>query len=243
MTSFHGSDGARRPRESDGARLGRGDDDARLGQGHLDPERLTDEAIHGLARRFPALSAQTVVTRGQVAGLALAAAGFAAASCLWPRATMSAFADAMSTVFLASVLFRAFLAWFGVRPRVAETIAPASLTQGDDLPDYTVLVPLYREAAVVPGLVAALAALDYPKERLQVLLVVEADDAETVAAAERHAAPPFEIVRVPPSFPRTKPNSCVALLSAFAPEALSLGFPGWTACPSGPFVPTATVGT
>lgn len=208
MTSFHGNDGARPPCADEHA-------------------RLTDDAVYGLARRFPELSAQTVVTRGQAAGLALAAMGFFAALFLRPRATMFLFAAAMSAVFLASVLFRAFLAWFGARPRVAETIA-----QGDDLPDYTILVPLYREAAVVPGLVKALAGLDYPRAHLQVLLVVEADDAETVAAAERHAAPPFEIVRVPPSLPRTKPNSCVAFFSAFA-KADCLDF--WLRAGPGPW--------
>jgi len=165
-------------------------------------DRLTDEAIYGLARRFPELSARTVVTRGQAVGFALAASVLIAALGLWPRLTAHIFVGAMSAVFFAGVLFRAFLAWFGARLRFQA--APA---QGCDLPLYTVLVPLYREAVVVPSLVAALAALDYPKERLQILLVVEADDEATVAVAERLAASPFEIVRVPPSFPRTKPKA------------------------------------
>ena len=38
----------------------------------------------------------------------------------------------------------------------------------DPLPIYTVLCPLRREAASVPGLVAALRNLDYPADRLDV---------------------------------------------------------------------------
>src|SRR6185312_754328 len=207
MTSFHGNGGARLRRDDEYARLRRDGDDARLRCDGDDArlrrdERLTDEAIFGLARRFPELSAQRVVTRGQPGGLTLAATLFAVFLCMYPRTVLFGFVSAMSAIFLAGVLFRAFLAWFGARPRIAE-----SPVQGDDLPHYTILVPLYREAAVVPGLVTALAALDYPRERLQILLVVEADDAETVASAERCAATPFEIVRVPPSFPRTKPKA------------------------------------
>ena len=50
-------------------------------------------------------------------------------------------------------------------------------------PIYTVLCPLYREANVVPDLVAAIDALDYPSHALDVKLLVEGDDADTLAAA------------------------------------------------------------
>ena len=53
-----------------------------------------------------------------------------------------------------------------------------------ELPVYTVLVPAYREPEVVSKLVAASsAALEYPADRLEVRLLLEADDAETIAAA------------------------------------------------------------
>ncbi len=50
------------------------------------------------------------------------------------------------------------------------------------LPLYTVLVPLFREAGVVPHLLGALARIDYPRDKLEVLLIVESIDAETQAA-------------------------------------------------------------
>jgi cellulose synthase/poly-beta-1,6-N-acetylglucosamine synthase-like glycosyltransferase len=72
-----------------------------------------------------------------------------------------------------------------------------------------VLVPLYREAQVIPGLVAALRALDYPSAKLDIKLIVEIDDRETRAAIERQNLPPtFEIVAVPSLGPRTKPKAC-----------------------------------
>lgn len=56
------------------------------------------------------------------------------------------------------------------------------------LPVYTVLVPLYDEANVVPQLICALDGLDYPRHLLDIQLLIEADDAPTQRAAERALA-------------------------------------------------------
>lgn len=78
----------------------------------------------------------------------------------------------------------------------------------DDLATYAILVPLYREAAVVPSLLAALAALEYPADKLEILLVVEVDDRETRAAiASCGVAANVRVVVVPEGEPRTKPKA------------------------------------
>ena len=65
--------------------------------------------------------------------------------------------------------------------------------------------------AVLPGLMRGLSALDYPHHLLDIKLVLEEDDRETVAAARalegRAGFAPFEIVEVPPGGPRTKPKA------------------------------------
>ena len=77
------------------------------------------------------------------------------------------------------------------------------------LPVYTVLVPLYREAAVVEHLVRSIAQLDYPPTKLDVKLLVEEDDAETLARLQELDLPPyFKLVVVPDSKPKTKPKAC-----------------------------------
>jgi len=79
----------------------------------------------------------------------------------------------------------------------------------ETLPPYTVLVPLYREDKVLPVLLARLSALDYPADRLQVLLLIEEDDQLTRAALARAELDMrFEAVLIPPSQPRTKPKAC-----------------------------------
>lgn len=78
-----------------------------------------------------------------------------------------------------------------------------------ELPSYTVMVPLYHEAAVVKSLLASLGQLDYPRQKLQILLLCEGDDDATLAAlSEANPGRPFEIVVVEPSHPRTKPKVC-----------------------------------
>ena len=77
-----------------------------------------------------------------------------------------------------------------------------------DLPIYTILVPLYRERRVLPKLVAALSRFDYPAAKLDVKILIEADDAETRDAIRHVQLPPFfEVVTVPHGAPRTKPRA------------------------------------
>jgi cellulose synthase/poly-beta-1,6-N-acetylglucosamine synthase-like glycosyltransferase len=78
-----------------------------------------------------------------------------------------------------------------------------------DWPRYTVLCPLYREAAVVPQFVQAMEALDYPIDKLQILFLIEDHDIETRDAIRTMNLPNhFKIVTVPPGEPRTKPRAC-----------------------------------
>ncbi|MEE2057132.1 glycosyltransferase [Rhodococcus artemisiae] len=79
----------------------------------------------------------------------------------------------------------------------------------DRLPAYTVLVPAYNEPEVVGDLVAAMHAIDYPAEKLQVLLLLEEDDTVTIDAAEAAGlGASVEILKVPAADPRTKPKAC-----------------------------------
>lgn len=86
--------------------------------------------------------------------------------------------------------------------------ADAPVLRDRDLPVYTVLVALHREARVVPRLVKALAGLDYPTAKLDLKFVIEADDHETAAALARVPFPArFEVITAPRGAPRTKPRA------------------------------------
>ena len=88
--------------------------------------------------------------------------------------------------------------------------APRELPDPPEWPVFTVLVPLHRERAAVPALVRALAALDYPRDHLDIRILCEADDPGTLdAVGEALSGAPSHIRRitVPVSLPRTKPKA------------------------------------
>lgn len=77
------------------------------------------------------------------------------------------------------------------------------------LPVYTILVPLYKEREVLPVLVDSIRRMDYPKVKLDVILLLEEDDAETIEAANQARLPAhFRILVVPPGQPKGKPKAC-----------------------------------
>lgn len=79
----------------------------------------------------------------------------------------------------------------------------------DKLPMYTTLHPMYKEANMIPLVVEAMEAMNYPKDRLQCLLVLEERDQETVAAARAANLPSyFQIIVVPAIKPYGKPKAC-----------------------------------
>jgi cellulose synthase/poly-beta-1,6-N-acetylglucosamine synthase-like glycosyltransferase len=170
-------------------------------------------ALHQLREREPQFSAATTITRAQIKAFAMLCLVLAVCFVASPGFTGTAIVGALASVLLVTLLFRVILWWAGRgqawRPPVAAPVPD------DELPDYTILVPLYREANVLSHLAAALRAIDYPRDRLDIKLIVEEDDLETATAAEAATAfdPQFSIVRVPYDAPRTKPRACNYALS------------------------------
>ncbi len=143
----------------------------------------------------------------------LAAAAIAAAGLVLHRAPTHGVAvlyRGVEALFTVAIALR--LVALAVSRRVA-AIPP----EPRELPAYTVILPLYREAAVVPGLVAALDRIDYPRDRLELLFALEADDHATIEAVRRRLPRGARIV-TPRSGPRTKPNACNAALAEAAGE-------------------------
>ncbi len=168
---------------------------------------LSDLASFEFANRYPDLSAAEVTTPRQRLVLIVCALVTAAALVTSFWNTLALLVMLVSLVFLAGILFKVSAAAAGARVHF-DTFAPAILDDAD-LPRYSVLVPLYHEAIVVEELIASLEAIDYPPEKLEILLLVEEDDVETRTAIVR-ARPPatMVIIGVPPGGPATKPKAC-----------------------------------
>jgi cellulose synthase/poly-beta-1,6-N-acetylglucosamine synthase-like glycosyltransferase len=166
----------------------------------------------------PEHSARTTVTKRQRAVFIWGAVLYVAALAAAPRETLVATMAAITLIYTVTFLFKFLLTFVGASRKVDVDIdaeALAGLSEAD-LPVYTVLVPMFREARVLPLLLEGLGQLDYPASKLEIKLVLEDEDTETIEAAKALRPPgTVEIIRVPNSQPKTKPKACnYALLFA-----------------------------
>jgi cellulose synthase/poly-beta-1,6-N-acetylglucosamine synthase-like glycosyltransferase len=75
-------------------------------------------------------------------------------------------------------------------------------------PMISLLVPLYRESEIAGTLLARMAELDYPRDRLELCLIVEDDDLQTRRTLEMSDLPEWaRIIEVPEGSLRTKPRA------------------------------------
>lgn len=167
-----------------------------------------DEA--GLARD----SARTGASRGQVIATGIGLAAATLGSVFAPLQSFFALALLLGPIFLGLILLRLAAAVERSWPDLWRT----QRWRLDDgrLPVYTVAVPMYREEKVLRQMLRALSALDYPTAKLDIRLLIEADDAGMRAELSRMALPAHvSVTVVPPGEPRTKPRALnIALLEA-----------------------------
>jgi cellulose synthase/poly-beta-1,6-N-acetylglucosamine synthase-like glycosyltransferase len=172
---------------------------------------LVHDAVSALAERRPDESASTVFAWQQVLLTAVLAAGTLTSAVLWFSTTILVVVATVNVAVALAVGTKALISTVGTAWETVEQVTHDEVAALDDaeLPVYTILVPVYKEAGIVGLLMRNLADLDYPREKLEILLLLEEDDPETLAAALA-AAPPdlVRIVVVPHSLPKTKPRAC-----------------------------------
>ncbi len=161
-------------------------------------------ASHGLASWDRDLSAKGGPTMGQEAAALGVVLAFAAGLVLSPIIALSVVTALVSSLFSLAVMIRLAATAMSPKPQAP----PEGRIPDHHLPVYTIIVPLLREALVVPQLIAALGRLDYPAAKLDIKLMVEEGDAATIAAIEALSLPArFDTIMAPRGFPRTKPRA------------------------------------
>lgn len=176
----------------------------------LDAARLIlDKATNELARTRPRMSAAQPVTGMQRLALAVTVAAIALSLVCAPRLGLESAFSVLAIPFAFVVFVRVVAIAHLIFPRRAPSAPATTHTTGEtDLPAYTLLVPLYREAEVAAQLLAATAALDYPRDRLEALLITEENDEATRRALLDAGLPAWmRILTVPEGVPKTKPRA------------------------------------
>lgn len=103
--------------------------------------------------------------------------------------------------FLMTAAWRTLLLISSLRPATHRD-------QPGELPRYSIVVALFREQDVVAQLVQRLSRIEYPSDRLEGFLVLEAEDRETHEALRKLELPQWlKILVAPDEGPRTKPRA------------------------------------
>jgi cellulose synthase/poly-beta-1,6-N-acetylglucosamine synthase-like glycosyltransferase len=172
-------------------------------------DSILDMSINGLLYRNPEESAHKIISRPQLIFSMLFLCGLAIWLWLNPH-TFLIFALFLIQIFYAvPVLFKLVVGIWGYK-RLKQPIVGELHNSGDDydMPVYTVLVPAYKEAAVIGTMIKALKKLDYPEDKLDIILLLEENDKETLQAAKMERPPAnWRFLVLPDSMPKTKPKA------------------------------------
>lgn len=183
-------------------------------------EPLLRTAVNGLFEAMPHLSARFVLNAWQGVALGAFTVILITGLLMAPMTSLLALHGALSILFLGCVTLRMV-----VGHSVRETPRPAltKAVRTEEMPVYTVLVALYKEAEVVPDLLVALGRLVWPRSKLEIKLVCESDDKETLTAIRSQELRSYiDVIEVPPGGPRTKPKALSYALPMSTGEFLVL---------------------
>lgn len=172
---------------------------------------LTDKAIYGLFYRNPEECAYKVFSKRQVVLVGMVFLLFLIGLYADAKSVLLAAMAIAQVFYLLAIGFKFLLSIVGARHEIEKPITDNEVAalRDEDLPVYTVLVPVYREPEVIATLIAGLQKLDYPQNKLDLLLLMEEDDSETLAAAKKQSpSANWKFIIVPKSFPKTKPKAC-----------------------------------
>jgi cellulose synthase/poly-beta-1,6-N-acetylglucosamine synthase-like glycosyltransferase len=174
-------------------------------------------ATADLFDRAPALSARIVANAWQGAPVGALLIALPVALLLAPALGWGALHGAASLFFLSCVALRLAVLRRQPPPPPLTPVRPA------ELPVYSVLVALYKEAEIVPALVEAMRSIVWPPAKLEIRFVCEEDDRPTLAALDRCALPRWmEVVKVPRLHPRTKPKALAYALPLVSGQFVAL---------------------
>lgn len=118
--------------------------------------------------------------------------------------------SSISILYFSDLLFNLLLVYksFKHSPEIVTSKNDLGKYSNYSWPKYTIFCPLYKEANVLAQFVNSIKNLDYPKNKLEVFLLLEEDDKLTINLAQKMNLPSyFKIKVIPDSLPKTKPKA------------------------------------
>jgi cellulose synthase/poly-beta-1,6-N-acetylglucosamine synthase-like glycosyltransferase len=182
---------------------------AALGQVFRDT--YIQDSVKGLFYRTPSESAMVTFTMPQIVVL----------SSLFISIAIAIYIDLFGTIFWLSLFINLFYAtsvgfkllasFLGANTELAQAASEQEVDElkDEDLPVYTILLPMYREPEVLERLINGIINIDYPTSKLDVKVLLEEDDDITFNRLKELKPPAnFEVFWIPHCEPKTKPKAC-----------------------------------
>lgn len=121
-----------------------------------------------------------------------------------------AFLALMNLFFFSSLMSKVVFFGTGAAFKRKLKVVPKLELEDKDLPIYSILIPLYHEKkATINNLMYSLKSLEYPNEKLDIKLICEINDHDTIdAIKELRPSSNYQILKVPENYPKTKPKAC-----------------------------------
>ncbi len=178
-------------------------------------EQIREKTLEGINPRPEEETAYSVFSRTQALIFGLMLLSFVYGLYLDALKTLVIMNFFIQIFYLLFIGYKLFLSFFGEFDTSGEKLKKeAKKLKNEELPFYTILVPVYKEKEVVQQLLRGLSKLDYPKERMEILILLEEDDKETIESVENTLKNPslkeynFIPIVVPNYQPKTKPKAC-----------------------------------
>jgi len=128
-----------------------------------------------------------------------------------PLLTLGMLVAVLSAIYFFDVIFNLFIVLKSlyIPQEIGMTKRELDFLQPERLPVYSILCPMYKEAHILPQFLDSIAKMDWPKDKLEVLLLLEEDDKESITKVKEMTLPSYvSVVVVPQSQPKTKPKAC-----------------------------------
>ncbi|EHL07746.1 glycosyltransferase, group 2 family protein [Desulfitobacterium hafniense DP7] len=173
--------------------------------------RLSEDSVFKLYEEQPENSAIVTFSKSQRIGLIVASIAF----------LIVLIANYQVALFIGNILIQGLYAMMTILKlyivykgsykdaQLHFAVEEVAAIDESQLPVYTILVPVYKEKEVIRQLIHNIQVLDYPQYKLDVCILLEEDDKETIETVMNMNLPHyFTPVIVPPSQPKTKPKAC-----------------------------------
>lgn len=174
-------------------------------------DKYVKSAVYELLNRDPSSSAIITFSSGQLLFIFISIAVIVIALFFSFKIVSIIINVLLSFFFLIAIVFKLFLALVGSRFELFQAVTreEAREVKDEDLPIYTIHLPVYKEDKLIKKLIWNLQSLDYPREKLDIKLIIEEDDDKTLNAVRDLDFPAiFEVIVVPFHMPKTKPKAC-----------------------------------